>query len=170
MCLFGSYIGNPPSPIGPSVYPECFSNCPALLSHASPFRFLNADIRGRGNIALDNADGNSGYCSREQAYRPEECGICHSLLTGKKGGGFWEGGKGTRDKNRMSRKGMCCLLMRGERGMGWANGEAQIRGSIRGGVVALLLGAGGRRRSGLCMVAEGLCGSRGRGSGCWLLY
>ncbi|KAF1984903.1 hypothetical protein K402DRAFT_395274 [Aulographum hederae CBS 113979] len=45
-----------------------------------------------------------GYCSREQHYRPEDCGICHSVLVGKKGRGFWEGGKGTRDKVRMSRK------------------------------------------------------------------
>jgi uncharacterized CHY-type Zn-finger protein len=45
-----------------------------------------------------------GFCSREQAYRPEDCGFCRSVLVGKKGGGFWEGGKGTRDKVRMSRK------------------------------------------------------------------
>jgi uncharacterized CHY-type Zn-finger protein len=45
-----------------------------------------------------------GFCSREQVYRPEDCGFCHSVLVGKKGGGFWEGGKGTRDKVRMSRK------------------------------------------------------------------
>ena len=45
-----------------------------------------------------------GLCSREQAYRPEDCGLCHGGLVGKKGGGFWEGGKGTRDKVRMSRK------------------------------------------------------------------
>ncbi|PGH13332.1 hypothetical protein AJ79_03749 [Helicocarpus griseus UAMH5409] len=45
-----------------------------------------------------------GFCSREQIYRPENCGICHSTLVGKAGSGFWEGGKGTRDKNRMSRK------------------------------------------------------------------
>ncbi|KAM0723923.1 hypothetical protein Q7P37_000914 [Cladosporium fusiforme] len=43
-------------------------------------------------------------CSREQNYRPEECGICQAGLVGKKGHGFWEGGKGTRDKTRMSRK------------------------------------------------------------------
>jgi len=42
--------------------------------------------------------------SREQNYRPEDCGICHSVLVGKRGNGFWEGGKGTRDKARMSRK------------------------------------------------------------------
>jgi hypothetical protein len=32
--------------------------------------------------------------SREQNYRPEDCGICHSVLIGRKGSGFWEGGKG----------------------------------------------------------------------------
>lgn len=42
--------------------------------------------------------------SREQNYRPEECGVCHAGLVGKKGHGFWEGGKGTRDRTRMSRK------------------------------------------------------------------
>lgn len=45
-----------------------------------------------------------GWCGREQHYRPEECGVCRRLVVGKKGGGFWEGGKGTRDKARMSRK------------------------------------------------------------------
>ncbi|EEH17417.2 hypothetical protein PABG_07413 [Paracoccidioides brasiliensis Pb03] len=45
-----------------------------------------------------------GFCSREQTYRPESCGICHSTLIGKAGSGFWEGGKGTRDKTKMSRK------------------------------------------------------------------
>ncbi|KAH6713854.1 hypothetical protein BKA61DRAFT_606675 [Leptodontidium sp. MPI-SDFR-AT-0119] len=46
-----------------------------------------------------------GWCSREQNYRPEDCGVCHGSLVGKKSvGGFWEGGKGTRDKVRMSRK------------------------------------------------------------------
>ncbi|KAK3175150.1 hypothetical protein OEA41_002396 [Lepraria neglecta] len=37
-------------------------------------------------------------------YRPEDCGICHSSLIKKAGSGFWEGGKGTRDKSKMSRK------------------------------------------------------------------
>ncbi|OQN98368.1 hypothetical protein B0A48_15636 [Cryoendolithus antarcticus] len=46
----------------------------------------------------------SGHCSREQSYRPSDCSICHSSLVSKKGTGFWEGGKGTRDKSRMSRK------------------------------------------------------------------
>ncbi|RMD43411.1 hypothetical protein DV735_g1747, partial [Chaetothyriales sp. CBS 134920] len=45
-----------------------------------------------------------GYCSREQNYRPDVCGICHASLVGRRGGGFWEGGKGTRDRVRMSRK------------------------------------------------------------------
>lgn len=46
-----------------------------------------------------------GWCSREQNYRPEDCGICHGNLTGKRGAtAFWEGGKGTRDKVKMSRK------------------------------------------------------------------
>ncbi|KAI5286967.1 hypothetical protein KEM54_006343 [Ascosphaera aggregata] len=45
-----------------------------------------------------------GYCSREQNYRPDNCAICHAVLTGRTGTGFWEGGKGTRDKVRMSRK------------------------------------------------------------------
>ncbi|KAF4537029.1 Zinc finger CHY-type protein [Lasiodiplodia theobromae] len=42
-----------------------------------------------------------GFCSREQNYRPEDCGICHATLVGKKGSGFWEGGKDpftTRDR------------------------------------------------------------------------
>jgi uncharacterized CHY-type Zn-finger protein len=45
-----------------------------------------------------------GWCSREGNYRPEDCGFCHGVLIGKRGGGFWEGGKGTRDRVRMSRK------------------------------------------------------------------
>ncbi|KAL8941506.1 MAG: hypothetical protein Q9216_002188 [Gyalolechia sp. 2 TL-2023] len=45
-----------------------------------------------------------GFCSREQNYRPEDCAICRKDVVGKKGSGFWEGGKGTRDKSRMSRK------------------------------------------------------------------
>ncbi|KAF2485504.1 hypothetical protein BDY17DRAFT_293739 [Neohortaea acidophila] len=45
-----------------------------------------------------------GYCSREQNYRPEDCGICHASLIGRRGRGFWEGGKGTRDPRKMSRK------------------------------------------------------------------
>ncbi|KAH0365039.1 hypothetical protein KCU65_g6439, partial [Aureobasidium melanogenum] len=46
-----------------------------------------------------------GYCSREQNYRPDDCHFCRSSLIARVGHGFWEGGKGTRDKTRMSRKG-----------------------------------------------------------------
>jgi hypothetical protein len=45
-----------------------------------------------------------GWCSREQNYAVEACGFCGRSVIGKKGRGFWEGGKGTRDKTRMSRK------------------------------------------------------------------
>lgn len=56
-----------------------------------------------------NLDVCSGFCSREQPYRPEDCIHCRSTLMGRRGTGFWEGGKGTRDKVRMSRKGTSCL-------------------------------------------------------------
>ncbi|KAK6854377.1 CHY zinc finger domain-containing protein [Apiospora arundinis] len=45
-----------------------------------------------------------GWCSREQNYAVEACGFCGRSVIGKKGRGFWEGGKGTRDKRMMSRK------------------------------------------------------------------
>lgn len=45
-----------------------------------------------------------GWCSREQAYRSEECAFCGRGVVGRRGKGFWEGGKGTRDRVRMSRK------------------------------------------------------------------
>ncbi|EFQ98431.1 CHY zinc finger domain-containing protein [Nannizzia gypsea CBS 118893] len=45
-----------------------------------------------------------GFCSREQTYRPENCGLCRSLLVDKASTGFWEGGKGTRNKQLMNRK------------------------------------------------------------------
>ncbi|KAF2117423.1 CHY zinc finger-domain-containing protein [Lophiotrema nucula] len=35
-----------------------------------------------------------GFCSREQNYRPKDCGICHAFLTVRPGKGFWEGGQG----------------------------------------------------------------------------
>ncbi|KAK6426206.1 hypothetical protein LTR81_001458 [Elasticomyces elasticus] len=50
-----------------------------------------------------------GFCSREQNFRPEDCGVCHAVLTGRTGSGFWEGGKGTRDPTRMSKKGQWML-------------------------------------------------------------
>ena len=57
------------------------------------------------NDAVSNAHAkNSGLCSREQPYRPEDCSICHASVIAQKGSGFWEGGKGTRDKTKMSRK------------------------------------------------------------------
>ncbi|KAF2472472.1 uncharacterized protein BDR25DRAFT_333299 [Lindgomyces ingoldianus] len=40
-----------------------------------------------------------------QNYRPKDCGICHAWLTVRPGKGFWEGGQGTRDTAKMSRKG-----------------------------------------------------------------
>ncbi|RBR24087.1 uncharacterized protein FIESC28_03200 [Fusarium coffeatum] len=47
-----------------------------------------------------------GWCSREQNYSSavEACRFCGRYLIGKKGRGFWEGGKGTRDRRMMSRK------------------------------------------------------------------
>lgn len=48
----------------------------------------------------------SGFCSREQHFRPENCGTCKAVLVGKAGSGFWEGGKGTRNRALMSRKGI----------------------------------------------------------------
>lgn len=45
-----------------------------------------------------------GSCSREQNYRPKDCGICHAWLTVRPGKGFWHGGQGTRDQTKMSRK------------------------------------------------------------------
>ncbi|KAJ5928905.1 hypothetical protein N7466_007861 [Penicillium verhagenii] len=45
-----------------------------------------------------------GFCSREQHFRPENCGTCKAVLVGKAGSGFWEGGKGTRNRTLMSRK------------------------------------------------------------------
>ncbi|KAI1499529.1 hypothetical protein F5X99DRAFT_389751 [Biscogniauxia marginata] len=45
-----------------------------------------------------------GWCSREQNYAVEACAFCGRSVIGKKGRGFWEGGKGTRDRTVMSRK------------------------------------------------------------------
>ncbi|KAM0252153.1 hypothetical protein ACHAQJ_007850 [Trichoderma viride] len=45
-----------------------------------------------------------GFCSREQNYAVEECRFCGRSVIGKRGKGFWEGGKGNRDKTTMSRK------------------------------------------------------------------
>ncbi|KAJ4420644.1 hypothetical protein N0V82_004209 [Gnomoniopsis sp. IMI 355080] len=45
-----------------------------------------------------------GYCSREQNYAVANCNYCGRSVVGRKGRGFWEGGKGTRDQKLMSRK------------------------------------------------------------------
>lgn len=45
-----------------------------------------------------------GFCSREQNYAVTNCGFCGRSVVGRKGRGFWEGGKGTRDQKLMSRK------------------------------------------------------------------
>lgn len=45
-----------------------------------------------------------GWCSREQRFAVEACGFCGRTVVGRKGSGFWEGGKGTRDQRMMSRK------------------------------------------------------------------
>ncbi|KAI1777123.1 hypothetical protein F4818DRAFT_337623 [Hypoxylon cercidicola] len=45
-----------------------------------------------------------GWCSREQRFRVDTCAFCGRGVVGRPGRGFWEGGKGTRDKTRMSRK------------------------------------------------------------------
>ena len=45
-----------------------------------------------------------GFCSREQNYAVDSCTFCGRSVIGKRGRGFWEGGKGTRDQRMMSRK------------------------------------------------------------------
>ncbi|ROT36235.1 CHY zinc finger domain-containing protein [Sodiomyces alkalinus F11] len=45
-----------------------------------------------------------GWCSREQRYAVDSCGFCGRSVIGRRGKGFWEGGKGTRDRRLMNRK------------------------------------------------------------------
>ncbi|PHH81536.1 hypothetical protein CDD82_553 [Ophiocordyceps australis] len=45
-----------------------------------------------------------GWCSREQPYALDACAFCGRSVIGRRGKGFWEGGKGTRDPRMMSRK------------------------------------------------------------------
>ncbi|KAI3396231.1 hypothetical protein diail_12375 [Diaporthe ilicicola] len=45
-----------------------------------------------------------GFCSREQNYTPGSCTFCGRDLVRRMHTGFWEGGKGTRDRRFMSRK------------------------------------------------------------------
>ncbi|UKZ55169.1 hypothetical protein TrVGV298_008986 [Trichoderma virens] len=42
-----------------------------------------------------------GFCSREQNYAVEACRFCGRSVIGRRGKGFWEGGKGNRDKTTM---------------------------------------------------------------------
>ncbi len=44
-----------------------------------------------------------GWCSREQNYNPESCSFCGRSVIGKRGNGYWEGGKGTRNPLLMRR-------------------------------------------------------------------
>ncbi|KAK5653373.1 hypothetical protein OQA88_9065 [Cercophora sp. LCS_1] len=44
-----------------------------------------------------------GFCSREQNYSVESCAFCGRSVIGRRGKGFWEGGKGTRDQRLMRR-------------------------------------------------------------------
>ncbi|KAK0640922.1 hypothetical protein B0T16DRAFT_418735 [Cercophora newfieldiana] len=44
-----------------------------------------------------------GFCSREQRFAVESCAFCGRSVIGKRGKGFWEGGKGTRDRVLMRR-------------------------------------------------------------------
>ena len=44
-----------------------------------------------------------GFCSKEQPYSQRPCS-CGRELTRKDGRGFWEGGKGTRNRINMSKK------------------------------------------------------------------
>ncbi|KAK4461597.1 hypothetical protein QBC42DRAFT_338943 [Cladorrhinum samala] len=44
-----------------------------------------------------------GWCSREQNYSVESCGFCGRSVIGRRGKGYWEGGKGTRDRRLMRR-------------------------------------------------------------------
>lgn len=46
-----------------------------------------------------------GWCSREQRYNPEACRMCgQSVVKKLNTSGFWEGGKGTREKSLMRKK------------------------------------------------------------------
>lgn len=45
-----------------------------------------------------------GWCSREQRYQPDQCRMCgRSVVRKASKGGFWEGGKGTRERRLMNR-------------------------------------------------------------------
>ncbi|KAK4160040.1 hypothetical protein QBC43DRAFT_246250 [Cladorrhinum sp. PSN259] len=44
-----------------------------------------------------------GWCSREQNYAVDSCAFCGRSVIGRRGKGYWEGGKGTRDRRLMRR-------------------------------------------------------------------
>ncbi|KAI8906295.1 hypothetical protein EDD86DRAFT_58652 [Gorgonomyces haynaldii] len=44
-----------------------------------------------------------GFCAKEQAFSSKPCTGCGKILTGQPRSGFWQGGKGTRDQQLMSR-------------------------------------------------------------------
>ncbi|KAK4154766.1 hypothetical protein C8A00DRAFT_42507 [Chaetomidium leptoderma] len=44
-----------------------------------------------------------GWCSREQRFHMESCAFCGRSVIGKRGTGYWEGGKGTREQRLMRR-------------------------------------------------------------------
>jgi len=44
-----------------------------------------------------------GWCSREQNYAVESCQFCGRSVIGRRGNGYWEGGKGTRNRVLMRR-------------------------------------------------------------------
>lgn len=66
-----------------------------------------------------------GWCSREQNYSPEACAFCGRSVIGRKGRGFWEGGKGTRDRRLMSRKDKRKFRRPGGGGGGGGGGDAK---------------------------------------------
>ncbi|PWY78269.1 CHY zinc finger domain protein [Aspergillus heteromorphus CBS 117.55] len=78
-------------------------------SHIPTMKQTNTHLNRCHDAAEDHPNEHAnrmicGYCSREQIYRPENCGVCRAVLIGKAGSGFWEGGKGTRNRTLMSRK------------------------------------------------------------------
>lgn len=77
-----------------TVYPcdECHDTSPSQRTDPHPNEHADRMI--------------CGWCSREQRYHPDTCRFCgRSLVRGGGGGsGFWEGGRGTRERHLMRRK------------------------------------------------------------------
>ncbi|POR38477.1 Uncharacterized protein TPAR_01333 [Tolypocladium paradoxum] len=87
--------------------------CPHYRRSLRWFRFSCCDKVHACDRCHDGAEDHAnewasrmicGWCSREQNYAAEACGFCGRSVVGRKGRGFWEGGKGTRDRTMMSRK------------------------------------------------------------------